>query len=141
MLSLDCTNEGRLAKNGNTHRSKIRNWQANVIAFDDTELNEWLMQAIEEGSGQFLPALAEAAVIACAEDYFLVRPVLINLKRKYCVGSPAPGETKQMMSGRAARDSNPQSSAASAGRSRGKSGFREYEERGDHHELAKGETA
>jgi hypothetical protein len=53
MLSLDCTNEGRLAKNGNTHPSKIRNWQANVIAFDDTELNEWLMQAIEEGSGQF----------------------------------------------------------------------------------------
>jgi len=70
MLSLDCTNEGRLAKNGNTHPSKIRNWQANVIAFDDTELNEWLMQAIEEGSGQFLPALAEAAVIRLRRGLF-----------------------------------------------------------------------
>jgi hypothetical protein len=54
-----------------------------VIAFEDTELAEWLMQAIEERFGQFLTALAEAATIACPEDYFLVRPVLIALKRKY----------------------------------------------------------
>jgi hypothetical protein len=86
-----------MAKDGNTHPSKVRSWQANVIAFDDTELNEWLMQAIEEGSGQFLPALAEAAVIACAEDYCLVRPVLIDLKRKYSFASPAGRQTKQMV--------------------------------------------
>ena len=41
-----------------------------MIAFDDTELNEWLMQAIEEGSGQFLPALAEAAVIRLRRGLF-----------------------------------------------------------------------
>jgi hypothetical protein len=71
-----------MAKDGNTHLSKARSWQADVIAFDDKELNEWLMQATEERTGQFLPALAEAAVIACAEDYCLGRPVLIDLKRK-----------------------------------------------------------
>lgn len=54
-----------------------------MIAFEDSELSEWLIQAIEEGPGQFLRALAEAAVIACPEDYCLVRPVLIRLKRKY----------------------------------------------------------
>jgi hypothetical protein len=97
MLSLDCTIEGRMAKDENTHLSKVRNCQANVIAFDDTELNEWLMQAIEEGSGQFLPALAEAAVIACAEEYCLVRPVLINLKRKYSFQSPAGRRTKHIV--------------------------------------------
>src|SRR5580700_4674005 len=89
MLFADCTNEGSMAKDGNTQLSKARSWQANAIAFDDAELNEWLMQAIEEGSGQFLPALAEAALMACAEDYLLVRPVLINLKRKYSFASPA----------------------------------------------------
>jgi hypothetical protein len=31
-----------------------------VIAFENAELAEWFMQAIEERSGQFLPALAEA---------------------------------------------------------------------------------
>jgi hypothetical protein len=56
-----------------------------VIAFEDSELNEWLMRTIEEGHGQFLSALAEAAVVACPEDYSLVRPVLISLKRKYCL--------------------------------------------------------
>jgi hypothetical protein len=31
----------------------------------------------------FPATLAEAAADACAEDYSLVRPVLIDLKRKY----------------------------------------------------------
>jgi hypothetical protein len=97
MLSLDCTIEGRMAKDGNTHLSKVRNRQVNVIAFDDTELNEWLMRAIEEGSGQFLPALAEAAVIACAEEYRLVRPVSITLKRKYSFQSPAGRRTNHIV--------------------------------------------
>lgn len=88
-----------MATNRNAQLLKVRNWQANVIAFDDTELNEWLMQAIEESSGQFLPALAEAAVVACAEDYFLVRPVLIDLKRKYTSVRTSGGETKRMRTG------------------------------------------
>ncbi len=88
-----------MARNRNTQLSKVRNWQGNLIAFNDAELTEWLMQAIEESSGQFLPALAEAAVIACAEDYFLVRPVLIDLKRKYTFVGRAARETKQMMTG------------------------------------------
>jgi hypothetical protein len=63
MLSLDCTNKGRVAKGGNIHLSKVRSWQANVIAFDDTALNEWLMQASPT-------ALTKAAVIAYAEGCF-----------------------------------------------------------------------
>jgi len=88
-----------MAKNRNAQLLKVRNWRANVIAFDDNELNDWLMEVIEESSGQFLPALAEAAVVACAEDYFLVRPVLIDLKRKYASVHPSRRGTKQKMRG------------------------------------------
>jgi hypothetical protein len=52
-----------------------------LIAFEDGELSEWLINTIEDAPGQFLSALAEAAVIARAEEYYLVRPVLIHLKR------------------------------------------------------------
>ena len=55
-----------------------------VIAFEDAELNDWLIQAIDEGPGQFLPALAEAVVTASPEDYSLVRPALMSLKQRYC---------------------------------------------------------
>ena len=34
-----------------------------MIAFEDSEMSEWLIQAIEEDPGQFLRALAEAAVL------------------------------------------------------------------------------
>ena len=57
--------------------------EGHVIALEDNELNEWLIQAIEEGSTGFISALAEAVVIACPEDYLLVRPVLMSLKGKY----------------------------------------------------------
>jgi hypothetical protein len=54
------------------------------MAFEDGKLSEWLIQAIEEAPSQFLRALGEAAVTACPQDYSLVRPGLIRLKRKYC---------------------------------------------------------
>lgn len=84
-----------MAKDGDNHPSEVRSWQPNAIAFDDAELNEWLMQAIEESSEQFLPALAEAALVACAEEYCLLRPALINFKRRYSFASPAERQTKQ----------------------------------------------
>jgi hypothetical protein len=74
-----------------------------MIAFDDSELSEWLMQAIDEDSGQFLRALAEAAVIACPEDYCLVRPVLIRLKRKYGFSEASAKEPGRPTRGRRLR--------------------------------------
>lgn len=61
-----------------------------MIAFEDAELNDWLIQAIEGGPGQFLPALAEAVVTASPEDYSLVRPALMSLRRKYGFVSANP---------------------------------------------------
>jgi hypothetical protein len=54
-----------------------------LIAFEDTELNDWLMDLIADGSGSFLSTLAEAVVTADAEDYSIIRPRLIELKRKH----------------------------------------------------------
>jgi hypothetical protein len=57
-----------------------------LIAFDDSELGNWLIEMIADGSDNFLCALAEAVVTADATDYDLIRPALIKLKRRYCVG-------------------------------------------------------
>jgi hypothetical protein len=78
-------------------------WEAHVIAFEDSELSEWLIQAIEEDPGQFLRALAEAAVIACPEDYCLVRPVLIRLKRRYGFSEASAKEPGRPTRGRRLR--------------------------------------
>ena len=51
-------------------------------AFDDKELNPWLLDLIEEPSASFFGALAEAALTASPEEYRLIRPSLLQLKRK-----------------------------------------------------------
>ena len=56
---------------------------ATRTAFDDKELSEWVMAPGEECSGRFLCALAEAVMKADAEDYSIIRPALLKLKRKY----------------------------------------------------------
>jgi len=53
------------------------------IAFDDSELGNWLIDLIADGSDNFLCALAEVIVTADAADYDVIRPALIELKRKY----------------------------------------------------------
>jgi hypothetical protein len=57
-----------------------------LIAFEDRELGNWLIDLIADGSDSFLCALAEAVVTAGAADYDVIRPALIKLKRRYCVG-------------------------------------------------------
>jgi len=52
-------------------------------AFDDRELRDWLMDLIADGSQNFICALAEVAVIADAEDYGVIRPALVEFRRKY----------------------------------------------------------
>jgi hypothetical protein len=95
-----------------------------MIAFEDDELNEWLIEAVADGCGQFLPALAEAAVVACAEDYSLVRPMLIDLKRKYRLGSLDRETDYTTTSGKVGRNDELRSAAASRGCSTGRPGSR-----------------
>jgi hypothetical protein len=61
-----------------------------LIAFDDKELSAWVMRLGEERSGRFLFALAEAVMKADADDYSLIRPALLDLKRKHRHGGPRP---------------------------------------------------
>ena len=93
-----------------------------MIAFEDNELNEWLIEAIADGSGQSLTALAEAAVVACAEDHSLVSPVLIDLKRKHQLDSPARETDYMTTSGEVGRSDELRRTAASRGCSTGRPG-------------------
>ena len=53
------------------------------VALDDPELNSWLLELIADPSPSFLSAIAEAALTANLEDYAVVRPCLIRLRKKY----------------------------------------------------------
>jgi hypothetical protein len=59
-----------------------------LIAFDDSEMSEWLVTLAEDRSGHFLCALSEAVIRADDEDYSIIRPALVNLKHKYSGGRP-----------------------------------------------------
>ena len=53
----------------------------------DLEMREWLRWAAEGGNApMFVRLVAEAALVACSPDYELLRPVLIELKRRYPEG-------------------------------------------------------
>jgi len=55
-----------------------------LSANTDPELREWLRWAFESGKAPvFVRTVAEAALLACAPDYELLRPVLVELKRRY----------------------------------------------------------
>jgi hypothetical protein len=58
-----------------------------LTAFDDDELSEWLTDVIAEGSQDFLAALAELAISADPENYVVIRPALVELKRKHHASS------------------------------------------------------
>jgi len=50
----------------------------------DPELSQWLRWASESGEVlAFVRTIAEAALIACLPDYELLRPVLLELKRRH----------------------------------------------------------
>lgn len=53
----------------------------------DPELHHWLRWASERGNTPtFVRTVAEAALIACSPDYVLLRPVLVELNRRYPEG-------------------------------------------------------
>ena len=61
-----------------------------MAALDDPELRDWLCWASKGGNvPSFVRKVLEAAFFACASDYALVRPVLVELKRRYPGGPKA----------------------------------------------------
>ena len=64
-----------------------------IVAFDDGALIGWLLELIEEPSPRFLSFLAEAAILADSEEYAVLRPGLLMLKRKY-LRVPVTASTK-----------------------------------------------
>jgi hypothetical protein len=60
-------------------------------AFNDCDLRDWLIDLIEDGSHNFLSALAEVAVTANTEDYGVIRPALVEFRRNYSESSTEAG--------------------------------------------------
>jgi hypothetical protein len=59
-----------------------------LSASTDPELRHRLRWAAESGNTpMFVRRVAEAALIACLPDYELLRPVLVELKRRYPEGA------------------------------------------------------
>jgi hypothetical protein len=54
-----------------------------LILFDDVEMSEWLLKLTDNSSGQFLHALSDAVLKATDEEYAIIRPALMDLKRKH----------------------------------------------------------
>jgi len=53
----------------------------------DLEMRGWLRWAAEGGNTPvFVRTVANAVLIACSPDYALLRPVLVELKRRYPEG-------------------------------------------------------
>ena len=50
---------------------------------EDAELIEWVLNMERRGAGGFLITLGEAALRADHENYPLMRPLLLRLKKKY----------------------------------------------------------
>jgi hypothetical protein len=53
-----------------------------VAQNDDPELLEWLANANQRGGG-FVASLANAALRADPENYWLMRPLLLQMREKY----------------------------------------------------------
>ena len=62
-----------------------------MIAGEDLELWDWLRNA-RDFAGDFLKSLAEAGLRADADNYAILRPVLLQMKAKY----PKYGEWRRL---------------------------------------------
>ncbi len=61
--------------------------QPGPAALGDPELRDWLHWASNRVNvPSFVRKVVEAALFACASDYVLLRPVLVELKRRYPEG-------------------------------------------------------
>lgn len=59
-----------------------------VAQHDDPELLEWLAKAKEDGGG-FVSRLAHAGLVADHENYPILRPVLLAMRKKYPAYEPS----------------------------------------------------
>jgi hypothetical protein len=66
-----------------------------IAQSDDSELLEWLVNAREMG-GSFVSLLANAALVADWENYPLLRPVLIELRKKYPAYEPSDAVKEEL---------------------------------------------
>jgi hypothetical protein len=55
---------------------------------DDPELLEWLAKANQFG-GSFISSIARAGLVADHENYPLIRPLLIEMRKKYPAYEPS----------------------------------------------------
>ena len=69
-----------------------------VAQIDDPELLEWLAKAKEEGGG-FVSHVAHAGLVADHENYPILRPVLVEMRKKYPAYEPSDA-VKQEIRGR-----------------------------------------
>jgi hypothetical protein len=57
------------------------------FASTDPELHHWLRWVSDRGNRPtFVRTVAKADLMACSPDYVLLRPVLVELKRRYPEG-------------------------------------------------------
>jgi hypothetical protein len=59
-----------------------------VAQNDDPELLEWLAKANQSGGG-FVSALSRAALVADDENYVILRPVILEMRKKYPAYEPS----------------------------------------------------
>ena len=59
-----------------------------MIPDNDRDVTEWLLQLSSSRSEHFLCALSDAVMRADDDDYSIIRPALMDLKRKYVAARP-----------------------------------------------------
>jgi hypothetical protein len=69
-----------------------------IAGCDDPELLEWLAKANFQGGG-FVSSVARAALVADFTNYPLIRPLVIELRKKYPQYEPT-AEVKREIRGR-----------------------------------------
>ena len=66
-----------------------------VAQNDDPELLEWLAKAKQDGGG-FVSSIANAGLVADHDNYPIIRPVLIAMRRKYIAYEPSDAVKKEI---------------------------------------------
>lgn len=72
-----------------------------MLANDDPELSDWLFNAQMQGGG-FVSAISAAGLRADVDNYRIIRPALLELKKKYPDYDRPPDLRKSYLPGDAA---------------------------------------
>ncbi|HLZ49244.1 MAG TPA: hypothetical protein VKP61_00700 [Candidatus Acidoferrum sp.] len=66
-----------------------------IAQTDDPELLEWLAKASQEGGG-FVSSIATAGLVADHENYPLIRPLLLVMRKKYAKYEPSEAVKREI---------------------------------------------